>query len=359
MGGRQAGKRKSYAEDEESLSDASFSASEESEEDVASEEKDSEDEDSPDEEHDVENATNLQPAARPKANEGKEPATKKQKGEKDPAEIATKPKLAPTPAPAAPPAPQKANPASATMPPAAPPLQPSAKKSAAKAPSNEPMTRPSAPLPTSVQEAVLLYVNEWNAPLNAQMVADQFKGSLTKAQAETHLADLLDGGKVRMTEFGKVKAYYPELKDFGPPSAAEMAECDALLSTAKAEQQQLARQIAELQNELKSNSTKLTLPEARKEAATLQAELDREQASLDNLRKAGDGEALTKAEEEKVRRDYKRLLKVYKTRRSKCLEITDKICEFSNKPRKKLFDEWGLERDEEYGVVHTTFPALA
>lgn len=40
----------------------------------------------------------------------------------------------------------------------------------------------SAPLPTTTEQAVLLYINEWNAPLNAQMLADHFRGAISKAQ---------------------------------------------------------------------------------------------------------------------------------------------------------------------------------
>ena len=87
---------------------------------------------------------------------------------------------------------------------------------------------------------------------------------------------------------------------------------------------------------------------ARRRALTVAPADRREEAALEKLRQAGGGKALTAAEAEKVKADYKRLHKVYKTRRSKCLEITDNICESANKARKTLFDEWGLERDEEY-----------
>ena len=36
-----------------------------------------------------------------------------------------------------------------------------------------------------------------------------------------------------MTEFGKIKAYYPELKDVGAPSPAELNGLDAQLNAAK------------------------------------------------------------------------------------------------------------------------------
>ena len=49
---------------------------------------------------------------------------------------------------------------------------------------------PKAPTSQSGVDVVLDYVQAHNAPLNAQMVADKYKGSVTKAQAEKHLASL-------------------------------------------------------------------------------------------------------------------------------------------------------------------------
>lgn len=56
---------------------------------------------------------------------------------------------------------------------------------------------------------------------------------MNTSQAEKHLADLLEATKLRMTEFGKIKAYYPEMKHVAAPTSAEMAELEAQLTAAK------------------------------------------------------------------------------------------------------------------------------
>ena len=74
----------------------------------------------------------------------------------------------------------------------------------------------------------------------------------------------------------------------------------------------------------------------------MQAELKREEGILQKLQGEGGGKALSAEEGSRVKAEYKRLFKLYRARRSRCLEIVDMVCERANKPRKHLFQEWGL-----------------
>ena len=53
-------------------------------------------------------------------------------------------------------------------------------------------------------DVVVDYIIALNAPLNAQMVADKFRGSISKPAAEKHLAALAETGQIKMKENGKV-----------------------------------------------------------------------------------------------------------------------------------------------------------
>ena len=94
----------------------------------------------------------------------------------------------------------------------------------------------------------------------------------------------------------------------------------------------------------------------------MQVELAREEAALQKIQEEGGSRQLSVAEGEstkphltfyysrgdfspscllllagdKVKVEYKRLYKLYRSRRSKTLEIVDMVCERANKPRKVL-----------------------
>lgn len=103
----------------------------------------------------------------------------------------------------------------------------------------------------------------------------------------------------------------------------------------QAEQQRCSKLLSDAQSEIKARKTRLSLPEARKEADTLKAELERcdsfcdrqfminhrsgysihrEQQALAILQQAAGGKTLTPAQADSVKLNYKRLLKTYKSR---------------------------------------------
>ena len=124
------------------------------------------------------------------------------------------PASAPTPAPAPAPAPAAKPAASAGSSKPAAPKAPAASKPAASKPASSKAAAPAAP-PAS-GDAVLDHLRSTAAPINAQGVADAFRGSLGKSAAERHLQDLVDAGTVERKEAGKVVLYWASQKDVAP-----------------------------------------------------------------------------------------------------------------------------------------------
>ena len=64
--------------------------------------------------------------------------------------------------------------------------------------------------------AVLDHLRSTAAPINAQIVADAFRGTLGKSEVERHLQDLVEAGTVERKEAGKVVLYWASQKDVAP-----------------------------------------------------------------------------------------------------------------------------------------------
>jgi hypothetical protein len=67
---------------------------------------------------------------------------------------------------------------------------------------------------------------------------------------------------------------------------------------------------------------------------------------------------MSEAEEATVLKEYVRLRKLYLDRRRAALEVLEQMGEAQGVTTKKLMDDLGLERDEEYGCDPKAFPVL-
>ena len=72
----------------------------------------------------------------------------------------------------------------------------------------------------------------------------------------------------------------------------------------------------------------------------------------------GAGQPMSPSEEARVRKEYGRLRKLYLERRRTCMEVLGNMSEHMGKSTRKLFEELGLEADEDYGVNRDAFPVL-
>ncbi|KAI0495736.1 hypothetical protein KFK09_022039 [Dendrobium nobile] len=209
----------------------------------------------------------------------------------------------------------------------------------------------------SAEGIVLGFVNEQNRPLNSQNVADALqKYNLKKSAIQKALDTLADSGQISFKEYGKQKIYLARQDQFKIPSNPELDQM-------KKENCQLQEQIdvqkkarSEIEAEIRSLQSNLTLEEIRAKQSMLQTEVNEMEAKLKKLR---DGVILVKPEEKKViEQTFSEKMNHWRKRKRIFKDLWDAITENSPKDAKEFKEELGLEYDEDVGVSLQSYSEL-
>jgi len=206
-------------------------------------------------------------------------------------------------------------------------------------------------------DAVHQYVLDYNAPLNAQMIADRFRGAVSKGQADKHLAQLAEAGKIAYKENGKSKIYWADQSGVAELSAQDLQQIDFQCGTLKAERERLAQQVGELQRSLKVQGARKSKAQLLAERSKLEAEVAAAEAELQR-QKGPAKAALSTQEAEKVKKLYVMLHKEFRERKRKCIDVIDMLSEQTGDRPKKMAEDLGLELDEDNGVDFKKMPRI-
>ncbi|KAJ4843159.1 Homologous-pairing protein 2 [Turnera subulata] len=214
-----------------------------------------------------------------------------------------------------------------------------------------------APKSDSTEAIVLNFVNEQNRPLNSQNAADSLqKFNLKKAAVQKALDNLADNGKISFKEYGKQKIYIARQDQFDIPNSEElnqMKEDNAKLQEQLDEQK---RAISEVEGEIKSLQSNLTLEQIRDKEAKLRKEVKQMEDKLVKLR---DGVTLVRPEERKaIEEMYSEKVGHWRKRKRMFKDLWDAITENSPKDLTEFKEELGIEYDEDVGVSLQSFSEL-
>ena len=147
-----------------------------------------------------------------------------------------------------------------------------------------------------------------------------------QGQADKHLAQLAEAGKIASKENGKSKIYWADQSGVAELSAQELQQIDLESNSLKAERERLAQQVAEGQRSLKVQGARKSKAQLLAERSKLEAEVAAAEAELQR-RKGPARAALSTQEAEKVKKLYVMLHKEFRERKRKCVDVIDMLCE--------------------------------
>ncbi|XP_022776979.1 homologous-pairing protein 2 homolog [Durio zibethinus] len=211
--------------------------------------------------------------------------------------------------------------------------------------------------PDSTEAIVLKYVNEQNRPLNSQIVADSLqKFNLKKASIQKALDSLADSGKISFKENGKQKIYLARQDQFDIPNNEELASMKEENVKLQEQLEQQKKAIAEVEGEIKSLLSNLTLEQIQEKEAKLRKEVKEMEDKLVKLR---GGVTLVRPEEKRaVEAVYSGKISQWRRRKRMFKDLWDAITENSPKDLKEFKEELGIEYDEDVGVNLQSFSDL-
>ncbi|XP_010528052.1 PREDICTED: homologous-pairing protein 2 homolog [Tarenaya hassleriana] len=214
-----------------------------------------------------------------------------------------------------------------------------------------------APKSDNTEVIVLNFVNEQNRPLNTQNAADALqKFNLKKTAVQKALDSLADGGKISFKEYGKQKIYLARQDQFEIPNSEELAQMKEENAKLQDQLQEQKKAISEVESEIRSLQSNLTLEEIQEKDAKLSKEVKEMEQKLDKLR---GGITLVRPEDKKaVEEMYSDKINQWRRRKRMFKDIWDAITENSPKDLKEFKEELGIEYDEDVGVNLQSFSDL-
>ncbi|KAK2971562.1 hypothetical protein RJ640_017931 [Escallonia rubra] len=211
-----------------------------------------------------------------------------------------------------------------------------------------------APKSDNTEGIVLNFVNEQNRPLNSQNVADFLqKFNLKKAAIQKALDILADSGRISFKEYGKQKIYLCRQDQFDIPNSEELNRMkeENIKLQEKLDEQRKA--ISEVEGEIKSLQSNLTLEEIHARQTKLNKEVKEMEEKLTKLRR---GVTLVSPEERKIVEGmYSDTICQWRKRKRMFKDVWDAITENSPKDLKEFKEELGIENDEDVGVSLQSF----
>ncbi|XP_068325672.1 homologous-pairing protein 2 homolog [Pyrus communis] len=214
-----------------------------------------------------------------------------------------------------------------------------------------------APKSENPEAIVLNYLNEQNRPLNSQNVADALqKFNLKKAAIQKALDTLADNGKISFKEYGKQKIYLARQDQFAIPNSEELTRMKQENEKLQEQLGEQKRAISEVEGEIKTLQSHLTLEQIREKEAKLRKEVNEMEDRLEKLR---GGVTLVKPEDRKaVEQMVSEKASQWRKRRRMFRDLWDAITENSPKDVKEFKEELGIEYDEDVGVSLQSFSDL-
>ncbi|KAL7001200.1 Homologous-pairing protein 2 [Sarracenia purpurea var. burkii] len=193
-----------------------------------------------------------------------------------------------------------------------------------------------------------------NRPLNSQNVADFLqKFNLKKASIQKALDSLADSGRISFKEYGKQKIYLARQDQFDIPNSDELNRMKAENTKLQETLDEQRRAISEVEGEIKTLQSNLTLEQIHAKEANMRKEVDEMEENLTKLR---GGVTLVSLEERKsVEGRYMDTISHWRRRKRMFKDLWDAITENSPKDLKEFKDELGIEYDEDAGVSLLSF----
>lgn len=198
-------------------------------------------------------------------------------------------------------------------------------------------------------KGVLDYLNRQNRPYSAIDIFNNLHKEYGKTAVEKACETLSEEGKISKKIYGKQKVFVAVQSQFPNVDDNEIKEMDQKVVTLNEQVQIRQEEVRKLEGEIKGFNSSISTEEARK----LIKELDHENQTLSlkiaKLKEGGN--VISPQEKERVYSSRTKYVKEWRKRKRMGNDILGAILEGYPKTKKQLYEEIGVETDEDFNVA--------
>lgn len=197
-------------------------------------------------------------------------------------------------------------------------------------------------------EKVRRYMEQQNRPYSVNDVFMNLHKEVGKTAVQKALDQLTAEGSVREKTYGKQKVYVFSQDQFPPLDKSQLQEMDRKTAELAATLKEKEKQLSESEAQLKQLMSTPTTQEALTRATQIEKEVSRLQQKLSDLTE--NRVLVSKEERDKVVKENEAMTKQWRKRKRIAMDILDAILEGYPHPKAQLYEEIGIETDQEAGV---------
>lgn len=201
-----------------------------------------------------------------------------------------------------------------------------------------------------VNKAVLNYLNKQNRPYSAVDVFNNMHKEFGKTAVTKALDELAENGAIKKKMYGKQAVYVANQDQFPEVNDEDMKQMELNISALTDELKGLQNTVNQLDKEVRNLNSSLTTEEIQAQIQQLTKENSVLSEKLSKL-KAGNVTVISKEEKDKVCEERQKYVKEWRKRKRMTNDILGAILEGYPKTKKQLFEDIGIETDEDYAVT--------
>lgn len=199
-------------------------------------------------------------------------------------------------------------------------------------------------------KAVLNYLNKQNRPYSAVDVFNNMHKEFGKTAVTKALDELAENGAIKKKMYGKQAVYVANQDQFPEVNDEEMKQMELNISALTDQLKGLQNTVNQLDKEVRNLNSSLTTEEIQAQIQQLTKENSVLSEKLTTL-KAGNVTVISKEEKDKVCEERRKFVKEWRKRKRMTNDILGAILEGYPKTKKQLFEDIGIETDEDYTVT--------
>lgn len=199
------------------------------------------------------------------------------------------------------------------------------------------------------KSATLTYLTHQNRPYSTNDIVANLHNEHAKSVVQKALDLLVAEGSIIEKLNGKQKAYVANQNNLPVASEEELTQLDAELTAAQAELTSMTQQCKSKEESLKMMRSQLTTESAVKQLEEVTQELVKLENRLKGLTEQGN--MVTQDEMNQAKKLHQTSVKEWRKRKRMFENVTDAILDGYPKPKKTLYEEIGVDTDQDVGAT--------
>ncbi|XP_061185718.1 homologous-pairing protein 2 homolog [Saccostrea echinata] len=200
----------------------------------------------------------------------------------------------------------------------------------------------------SAARSVLEYLNRQNRPYSAVDIFNNLHKEYGKTAVVKACESLTEGGKIKEKVYGKQKVYVADQGQFPDVDDNEIRDMDTRIGELSTQNQEMDVQVKRLDAELRGLNSSVSTEEAVLQLKRLTDECEACKGKLKTLKEGG--KTVSPEEKDRIYTARTKYVKEWRKRKRISNDILGAILEGYPKTKKQLYEEVGLETDEDYGT---------